>query len=350
MDGIYAELDNENGLRSYPFAAGCSYANGGNVIPHGVFVDAMLYPVNPDGILYLSSISESGEFRISDSSGVKMSGTASGCSVDLYDLSPAKRHVGTLVASSDESLSSFLSVGTAREYSSDETAFAASCVFPVVIDGVTSVSVGSSVVSSGILSFSNGCSDEIRVASFESDGSDTLRFDVLSSPGNPDARSIRRIICVVDGQTPFRIEKLAYNVVNVSLNGISRDDVCSAAHAENSFEMADTCGCAKPPDATERDVPDAYQLVEVFIPPDETFNRSEGGIREGSQNAFFLVTPNVSGYDNPISITLEDGGISPRIDDPEVNVGEMSVAEGELADDISSRAIVIQVPGLSGGM
>lgn len=351
MNGIYEEFDNENGLRSYPFASGC-LPSGPGTVAADVFVDAMIYPVNPKGTVYLSSVDGAGNFVVSDDSGAIMSGKRDGASVELYDLSKAKRHCGTIIASSDDALKSFVEGAESRKYSMSEAAFASSCVFPIIIDGVTSVTVGESYVPSGDFSFANGASDDIRVSSSRVDGNDTLRFDVLSNPGTSDRTSIKRIICVVDGATPFRISKLAYNVVEVRLNGISREDVCSSVHREDSFEMADTCECEKPPMPSEADPSDAYQLVEVYIPPDETPGKVNGGESDGANNAFFLVSPNELGYSNPVSITLEEESVSPDTDGIDVEMAGMSaeVADGELIDNVSSGSVVIQVPGLSGGV
>jgi len=342
MEGIFKELENENALRSYPFAAGCSPD-----IPAGVFVDAMLYPVNPRGILYLSGISESGVFSVSDDSGVVMKGSASGSSVEMFDVSGLSRHVGTIVASSEEALAEFSGRGVAQEFGREEAAFASGCVCPVVVDGVSSVSVGGTGPITGTVDFSNKASDPIRVSSgLADDGRRTLRFDILPRPSPPDMRSIKRIICVVDGQTPFRIGKTEggpYNIVVLTLAGIDREAVCAAAHRENEFEMADTCECRRTV-PQEEPIPETYQLEEVTIPPTD--------LRPfGASNAFFLVVPNLAGYVNPLSITLEDGAVVPKTDDIKVVVegNSASLADGEMLDSVSSKCVVIQVPGLSGG-
>lgn len=359
MEGIFREFENENSLRSYPFAAGCERPSDEEaVIPASVFVDAVLYPVNPVGTVYLSSISEDGVFSVSDDTGVIMTGSASGSVVELFDTSDMKRHVGTLVASSEEELSEFAGRGSERSYLKDDAAFASGCVIPVVIDGVESLEVGEDGKIAGEINFTNGDNDEIRVSSGTlEDGRKTLRFDILPKPA-PSVDSIRRIICVVDGQTPFRIMKFfdpenpelwGYNTVALYLCNIDKETVCSAAHREDSFEMADTCGCEK--DRTEHVyLPETYQKEEVFIPPDES--GSEGGMADGADNAFYLVVPNITPYTNPLSITLDDGDVVPKSNDPEMVISgnTAELAEGEILDDITSKGIVIQVPGLSGGM
>jgi hypothetical protein len=191
----------------------------------------------------------------------------------------------------------------------------------------------------------------------------TLRFDVLPRPGPKDSGVIRRIICVVDGQTPFRIEKqkytdrnniehVIYNSIKLSLANLDRDTVCSSVHRENHFEMSDTCKCDKDPLPDEDPLPEFYQLEEVFIPPDEEDGQPEGGIPEGADNAFYIVVPSVMGEGtNPLSITLEDGAVSPKTDDLKVVIqgDSADLAEGEMLDEVTSKGVVIQVPGLSGG-
>jgi len=358
MEGIFSEFENENAIRSYPFATGCVQTEIAEYeIPPGVFVDASLYPVNPSGVLYLSSISESGVFSISDSSGVVMTGSASGRAVEMCDTSALKRHVGTLVASSCETLSEFAFRGYERSYSQENTAFASSCVFPVVIDGVVSLSVGGNDPAVGSISFLNKMDDDVRVSSGISGSRKTIRFDILPAPPARKVEQIRRVICVVDGETPFRIQKLfnpedpdsyGYNTVILKLDGICREDVCSSAHREDSLEMFDTCEC-RPALPDEKQIQEAYQLEEVFIPPDE--DGSEGGVKKGAENAFFLVVPNELGYGNPISITLEDGEVLPDTGGIEIvsNGRSVELAEEELSDRVTSKAVVIQVPGLGGG-
>lgn len=354
MEGIFAEFENENELRIYPFAGGCISDDSDEMsIPPGVFVDAAIYPVNPEGTVYLSEISETGVFRISDGNGTIMEGSAKGNKVELYDLSGLSRHSGTLIASSEDALSEFAGRGSLREYSPEKTAFASGCVFPVVIDGVTSISVGGSSKTVGDISFSNGNSENVRVSSRkDANGRNTLRFDVLPRPGVVNNGSIRRIICVVDGQTPFRIEKLSYNTVKLSLEGLDRDTLCTSVRRENHFEMSDTCKCEKDPLPDGSELSEAYKLEEVFIPPDEEAGRPEGGLPEGADNAFYIVVPNIAGEGaNPLSITLEDGVVSPKTDDLKVVVNGDSVdlADGEMLDNVTSKGVVIQVPGLSGG-
>lgn len=346
MEGIFTEFENENSLRTYPFAACCVPASDAK-IPSDLFVDAVLYPVNPSGSVYLSSVSADGVFSVSDETGVIMSGTASGSVVELYDGTALSRHVGTLVASSAGALSDFAGRGAEMRFDSSSAAFAASCVLPVVIDGVTSVSVGGAGTAAGVVGFANGPDDEVRVSSgIDSDGRSTLRFDVVPRIAVDETASIRRIICVVDGKTPFRISRhqASYNTVVLTLDNIDKEVVCSAAHRENDYEMADTCSCK---DSSKRpghvDIPEHYDCVEVFVPP--TPEREEG-----AENAFYLVVPNLLNYENPLSITLEDGVVAPRIAEPEIAVDGYTADLAEpLVDDVTSKGVVIQVPGLSGG-
>ena len=366
MEGVFQEFENENSLRLYPFAAGCvPQSDDSDAIHSGVFVDAAIYPVNPSGPIYLSSISEDGIFSISDSNGVIMTGSPEGSIIDLFDLSELHRHSGTIQAGSADVLEEFALSGRRREYTVDNTSFASSCVFPVMIDGVSSLSVGETGYISGDVAFSNGPYDDIRVSSASmEDGRSTLRFDVLPKPRAKVARSIRRIICVVDGNTPFRIRKIldennpenGYNTVILELAGADKDTICSSVHRENQLEMADTCSCDKPDPPSDYEMPYAYNLEEVFIPPDEEPGSPEGGLPGGANNSFYLVTPNRlvphdGKYWNPISITLEDGSVSPDMKGPDVVSRGLTaeLKDGGFLDEITSRGIVIQVPGLSGG-
>lgn len=358
MKGIFPEFENENAERSYPFAGGRMRPEESSVdsVPQDVFVDAILYPINSSGRLYLSRISEHGCVFVSDDTGEIMSGVGNGKVVELYETKSLGRHCGTIAASSADALSGFLGRGVERKYSSDDTSFASSCVLPIVVDGVSSLSVGGSSPTCGMVNFLNGPYDSVRVSSGTKNGKSTLRFDVVPSDDIGMGDSIRRIICVVDGQTPFRIEKLSYNTVMLWLDSIGKEEVCAAAHREGSFEMSDTCSCGddgKSPcekvTTRGKDIPMFYHLEEVFIPPDP--EGVHGGIYDGSENAFYLIVPNVSGYSNPISITLEEGATTPKTEGPEVveNDGMPEFAEGAFVDSVSSNGVVVQVPGLSGG-
>lgn len=356
MEGIFQEFENENALRSYPFSSGCDLSEEDGRIPEGLFVDACLYPFNPSGVLYVSGLSETGVFSISDDSGVVMSGSPSGGVVELYDMSTFRRHAGTLIASSSDALQEFAGRGASISFARENASFSSSCVFPVVVDGVTSLAVGDADARDGLVSFANDDDDDVRVACSPSrDGEVDMRFDVLPRPGSKDPDSIRRIICVVDGETPFRISKLAYNIVLLTLDGICREDVCAHAHREDGLQMSDTCACSESVPMRQQNYPEAYQLEEVFIPPDEVPEGAEygpeGGTSSGAANAFFLVVPNLTGYSNPLSLTLEDGDVAPMIDGPEtvVDGNSADLAEGALADDVTSKSVVIQVPGLAGG-
>ena len=353
MEGIFTEFENENSLRSYPFAAGCIPADMNGVqIPADVFVDAAIYPVNPSGTVYLSSVSKDGRFSISDDTGVIMTGAASGNVVEFTDVTDLSRHTGTVVASSSDALSGFLGFGDDRSFEKDSTKFSASCVFPVVIDGVVSVDIDDTGMTAGIVGFSNEPTDVVRASSgIRQDGRNTLRFDVIPFL-EQDIDYIKRVICVVDGKTPFRIERhqCSYNTVVLRLDGIDKDTVCAAAHRENEYEMADTCDCVIPPSEPPVVPPDTYQIVEVYIPPDKT--GEEGGIPEGADNAFYLVVPNLVNYINPISITLEDGVVVPKTKEPDLVIdgNTAELAESATIDEISSKGVIVQVPGLSGGL
>lgn len=341
MEGLFPEYENENSLRGYPFASGCSLVSeDGREIPADVFVDACLYPINPSGTLYMSGVSAEGVISVSDDSGVVMTGSVgSSREVEMYVVSGIRRHVGTLVAKSADGLSAFAFQGVDMAFSREASAFASSCVFPVVVDGVVSLDVGGIGQKAMVVGFSNDDDDEVRVSKGAVNGHDTIRFDVIPRFATPDMDSIRQIRCVVDGNTPFRIQKMSDNTVMLYLDGIDKESVCAGAHRENAYEMADTCGCEKHA-GNSREIPYIRQEVVIDIP-------------YRADSAFYLVTPNMPGYGNPISITLKDGVSIPKttglkVVEDNTNNGYI-VPESELLDDSTSKGVVIQVPGLSGG-
>lgn len=341
MNKLFAEFENESSMRSYPFASGCTCLDTkGMAIGPDVFIDAALYPVNPVGDLYLSRIDVGGTVSISDARSVVMTAVFERGSsrLDFYDTSGLRRHVGTIVASSPDGLATLLNVNARRSFTSSETKFASSCVFPIVNDGVLSINVSGTGEIDGDVSFSNASLDDIRVSTDET-GS-TLRFDVIPPRAPVDLTSIKHVYCIVDGRTPFRIMKLPYgsqelgpgNTVEVYLDGIDRQSICGNAHREDSLEMEDRCGCGDSPCDPDIDppepVPEVYQVEVVDMD-------------NGAENAFYLAVPNMLGYDNPLSITMQDGSTVPKVDIPQEE-GIEAVA----VDNLTSKAAILQVPGL----
>ena len=346
MNKLFTEFENENVLRVYPFASGCTTADTtGSQIGIGVLVDAALYPVNPTGELYLSRIGVDGTISISDDKGVVMTATASnGAILEFYDTSSFRRHVGTLVASSADALAVLVNVYHDRVFTAKETRFAASCVFPIVNDGVLSLDIGGLGPADGNVAFANDDNDVVRVAT--SQNGDKLRFDVIPKPHVAKLSSIQHIFCVVDGRTPFRIQKVDLNgdnIVNKSntvvlyLDNIDRQDICGDAHREDALVTRDTCDCGESSPCTPdidppETIPEVYQAEVVDIP-------------NGADSAFFLAVPNMFGYDNPLSITMKDGAAIPS--------GEVEITENtddnlsSLETSSTSKGIVLQVPGMT---
>ena len=342
MNKIFTEFENESALRWYPFASGCTTADtNGERIGTGVLIDAALYQVNPNGTLYLSRIGVDGVVSVSDASSVVMTATmkAGSSTLEFYDSSGLHRHVGTIVASSYDALASLVNVYEDRVFRQNETAFAASCVFPVVNDGVLSLNVGKTGVVDGTVRFLNGRRDVVRVSA--GDGS-KLRFDVIPRPRSVQLDSIKHIYCVVDGKTPFRIMKLPFgdapeglgNTVAVYLDNIDRQDICTDARREDTLETRDTCDCkddsggCEPDIDPPEDIPEAYQVEVVDIP-------------NGADGAFYLAVPNMAGYDNPLSITMQDSASQPS-----VQVERQGESAGISITDGTSKGVVLQVPGL----
>lgn len=344
MNKLFIEFENENSLRTYPFASGCVVTDtDGCNIGTGVLIDAALYPVNPKGNLYLSSIRSSGIVEISDDSGVIMTSVVEHGSriLEFYETSGLKRHVGTVLTSGSDELSSIVNSSKDRVFTEESSTFASSCVFAIENDGILSLNIGKTGVVDGAVSFSNSDTDDIRVST----NGTNLRFDVLPFSTASIYDSIQHIYCVVDGKTPFRIMKLPIdmatagapgNVISVYLDNIERSDVCNNAHRENSLEMVDTCDCGPGPEPPEhKEIPHVYQVEVVDIP-------------NGADSAFYLTVPNFTGYDNPLSITMEDGVVAPNTEieaHPDINQAHVDIKE--ITDSITSNGVVLQVPGLA---
>lgn len=363
MSTLFREYENENRLRTYPFASGCTTKDTkGVAIGVGVFIDAVIYPVNAAGDLYLSKLTADGVVEISDTTGVIMRGAQDGSVVELYDNSVLKRHVGTLVGASVDALSSFVQGGKERKFRSEATTFATSAVFQVTNDGVLTVGVEDLIPTSGNVIFENTSDDQVRVSVSKNDiGGYDMRFDVIPIVAPFTLTSIRQVYCFVDGRTPFRIEKMPFglmeggigNTVNIYLDNITRQDICDNAHKEATLEEYDTCetcgkgdesssespcdpcesSCAKKcriEPAPPVEIPEFYQAEYVDIP-------SEG------YNAFFLAVPSLMSYENPLSLTLEDGVVNPKL---EVEIDKDGNNEDVFTDTVSAKGVTLQIPGM----
>lgn len=340
MNKLFLELENENVLRSFPFASGClTRDTSGAQIGTGVLIDGIFYPVNSSGVLFLSRIDPTGVVSISDDSRVVMTATfiPGTSTLEFYDTTDLKRHAGTLIASSVDALASLVNVYETRTFTAEETMFASSCIFPVQNDGVLSIKVPDVGVFDGEVSFSNTALDPVRVST-DASGS-TLRFDVIPLPEIVELSSIKHIYCIVDGKTPFRIQKINLaqrgggNTIMVYLDNIDKDDICTNSHRENTIVSVDTCDCQDPEykPLPPQEIPEVYQTEVVDIP-------------NGADNAFYLVAKNTLGYTNPLSITLVEGTTAPKMDlDEVVTEGGVEV----LTDSITSKGVVLQVPGLA---
>lgn len=343
MQKVFTEFENENALRVYPFASGCTTKDtSGSSIGTGILIDAALYPVNSRGPLYLSKIGVDGVVSISDSDSVVMTATIEKNSTSLifYDMTGMHRHVGTLLASSTDALTTLVNVYDDRIFEQSETMFASSCVFPITNSGVLSLNVGGIGELDGTIKFKNASTDQIRVST-DAAGS-KLRFDVIPIAKKVILSSIQHIYCIVDGKTPFRINKMPFaggsegngNTIAVYLDNITRQDVCNGHNRADSLEMKDTCDCGSsdPCDTFEQpvDIPDTYQVEVVDIPNE-------------ADSSFYLAVPNMTGYDNPLSITLTEGATEPIT---EVKVDANADNTKNIKNNIKSKGVILQVPGV----
>ena len=342
MKSEFQEYEGENALRTFPFASGCNVKDiKGKSIAPKTLIDAVFYPVNSTGRLWLSKISLDGIVSISDDKKVIMTATLENGSsmLEFYDYTEHHRHCGTIMASSPEALAGLVNIDEDRKFRKANAYFASSCIFPIDDDGVIGIKVEDVGIKTGTVEFANTDTYEIRVSS---EDSESIRFDIVPSPLDIELSSIQHIICVVDGKTPFRIERMPYtvsddseapcNTIAVYLDNIDKSVVCSSIHRENSLEMIDQCECSESPEETVVEIPEFYQAEVVNIP-------------HGADSAFYLVTPNMTGYDNPLSITLEEGDTIPKT---EVDIDINADDNGTLTDNVASNAVILQVPGLNG--
>jgi hypothetical protein len=140
MPVIFEEWRNQNELIGYPFTDGADLARGTSLeLPTNLVVDARLYPIGAEGVLYLSSIQTVNStviLSISDDLGWIASGdfTPEEEIVTLQD--KYGRPAGVLVC--DPVVMSSLSswAAGAREYTPTNTAFATAAIIPTPQIGV----------------------------------------------------------------------------------------------------------------------------------------------------------------------------------------------------------------------
>lgn len=253
----YAEFEDINCGRRYPFSESSTMEDtDGATFPDDVFVDAVLYPLNPSGPLRMSAFDPARGIVISDGSSEIAEGPLS-AGMDTVNVFQGGRLAGRLVAGPgfDREV---LSMRPRRFDGTAEFSPASEC--PVSFGGVTSVSFpssGLSVSGWGQLVLA-GKGRLAAMSSRRSDGEYDVFFNVDDpsddgTDGDGDTY-VREIHVVTSGKTLLRADPEGTNgaylwLVNPDFSpsgdekaGIDRDDVCSRAHMRDEVQVVrDTC-------------------------------------------------------------------------------------------------------------
>ena len=340
----FAEFENENRLRSYPFAESSSFiATDGYKIDNSYVVDAMIYAYRPDGPVRLTEIDfDTKTITISDNS--KVVGKASFINNHKIDFSCVVYKKGQIEYSkpagsiyvSDEFLSG---VG---KHTFDSLYFSASCVCPINPHGVEGILIDGNLLT-GLVHFTTERDTVWSYFYTGVDGGRYLGFRVKPKrTSQQPLRLIRNVIVKVEEGSPFVLSRYG-DGVQVSLGSISREDICSSTtqrRAQDYYEsIHDTC---EPLASTAETKASTRSSSDSFI----VSMKSCAGV-------FNLLAPDLmssqSSIDNPISISPNVASKAPT---PLNLTPDMSQQEREqaLLNSLNAgetgNSVSISVPGL----
>ena len=325
---LYAEFENENSFRAYPFAEGSVLEdNNGEPLDTSMFIDAMMYPSNPYGRVRITAIDfERNTIEVSDDNGVIGVGDI-GDNIKIYNN-------GTLIG---RILTHNLVSTAAARREFDNLYFASSCVLAFNPAGVTGVRVGNEVLTGKIVLDS---SDTVTPELVSNNGEYYLSLNIIASQVSSDTPSIKRIFVLRSQGTIFDVGEFNVNSLKVSLGPVSRDDICENAHREDSIDIYDKCGPYHG-GGGEHDPVRPAEHDELYDFP----------VGELTKQAFNIVVPNASAdaIVNPINVQMTIGTAQSN---PPRFTRDMSDAEAEVqmkkltSSNVVGNGIILQIPGL----
>lgn len=174
------EWRNFNRNRDYPFSAGVSRVpDTGIQIPEDAFIDAVFYPINLSGVLYLSRIDRAeGILEISDDESVKGTGQI-GTTDTVYFVDDQSRPVGTIVLGPG-----FDNLSSVTISAVEATRFSAGCVFPQNQVGVRALKLPDGTLVTGDITIAG--EDGIEVVTTVEDGKTVIRFQAVGVQSTDD--------------------------------------------------------------------------------------------------------------------------------------------------------------------
>lgn len=325
---FYAEFENENSFRSFPFAEGSVMEDtNGNALDTSMFVDAMLYPTKPNGRVRLTAIDfEAGTLEVSDDDGVIGVGSLG----EVIEVVSDGRHIGTIIARNIQSTASLR-----REF--NYLYFASACVFDFNPAGVTGIKIGNEVLTGKIVF---DPSSTIVPELIQKNDEYYFDLNVISATGSTDTPSIRTIVVMRSRGSILDVEQLNTNSIEVNMGEVSRSNICANAHREDSINIYDTCLGQDNPPSPVNPVPavaNEFWVIPVGSVTDQAFN---------------IVAPNLlaDAIVNPVNVQMVQGTSQPNLPSFTRNMTE---AEAEIemkkltSSNVIGNGIVLQVPGLT---
>lgn len=384
-DRLFTEFENENRYRSYPFSESASLEDtDGFVLSQDVVVDAILYPVNPSGLVRLTRLDFlDGVIEFSDDSGVVASGRipSSGRSAWVYDVAGFEDHTCGGIPAVGKPVGRVVfgpglerETRTGRAHLYDGAVMAPSSVCPIAYSGVRSITVEGGVAAV-LPCLSNmspssvrledrmvGLVGEGRLVSRTATlgGKTYLWFDVLQdysdttgvevydetiykAQDRKDTIAVKTLVVAAEAKSLFDISSIGGNDILVTMGALDREDVCYQANREavSSKARIDVC-----PDVGGGDMP--CNPEEGEVPP----KREERIVVSGAADVG-LLTPDLANYKNPVWIGSGGGAHShpqyPRITDDmseAAAVSEIQKLHGNPV--VSGGGLEIAIPGAGG--
>ena len=243
-EAVYQEWQDTNRDINFPFMENTSLVGENDIeLPKDAIVDAIFYPIDLEGFLYLSSIDPTtNTMVVSDSTTGQVKGTSTatfGSGVH-YFYDQFERHVGTIVTGPGIS-----ELATSFTFAVGSAVFSAAVVLPQNQPGVRGVRLPDGTVLTGEITFVGR--DGVQLTT---NNDSTLRVDVVGAPGSPDLLDPIVKNIVVYGECVLNVTQNG-NVVNISSAVENPQDICTAKaniiNPDGTFPLEDQDPCGDPP-------------------------------------------------------------------------------------------------------
>lgn len=182
VSGVYEEWRTRNEQRRYPFADDASLVDSatGSRLPDSTFVDAMFYPINTVGTLYVSGISMlQGEVYVSDSAGLVATAAIDTGDLRLLSFYDAYgRCTGIMVPGTY-----FAELTTDMNFTQGSAPLSQACVNAQMYDCLSGILLPDGTLVSGDIVWEG--EDGIRITTEYIDDVPVVRFDAIGTSDLP---------------------------------------------------------------------------------------------------------------------------------------------------------------------